>query len=173
MKNSLAFLASVLVLACGDGGDGGGSLNPDVESVPDGDGMGDALGGSYELEIYTSSCSGACTIEIELLGTLSYCDVGDSNSEVAQVTQTDGHLRLDLNDTPSRYDGGVDGDGSFDVLGKATEDGGAVEISVRAVGTIDAAGAVEARAQSHVRGVVEDQTVDCRSMLDVTGQRQG
>ena len=100
------FLA--LALACGGEEGGSGSLDPSVESVPDGDAMGSDRSGDYDVELYTTSCSGQCTVEYPVIGTVSYCDVGDSDSEGAEVTQTDGHLRIDLNDTPSRYEGGID-----------------------------------------------------------------
>ncbi|MFK7989838.1 MAG: hypothetical protein AB8I08_27715 [Sandaracinaceae bacterium] len=103
--------------------------------------------------------------------TASVCDVGDTESMQATVTQTDGHLRIVTDELPSLLEGGADADGSFDVGGYATQFGGGLEITARSVGSIGPDGTLRAMIDSRSWGQVEDQGADCYGVREAIGTR--
>jgi hypothetical protein len=156
-------LAAILLLsACG-----GDSLSPDVVThLPDGDGTGSAASGSYVVEVYTSGCAGRCTVSSQ-----SVCDIGQRRNGTLVVTQQGGHLRVEPQETDlvlTRLDGGIWKDGHFDVGGLATQLGGAVVITARATGSIDAGGHFSGQAHAHADGQVEDEHLDCTAAFEIS-----
>lgn len=170
-RSTVVLLSLLAFAACGDdGGSSDGGLNPHIaEPPPAGDAIGGAHAGTWDIELYTTACTGQCSVD-SLLGELSICDVGDTDSESVEVTQTDGTLRFDVGSTPSRYDGGVDADGGFDVLGIATESGGDVEIRVRVRGDF-AGDSITGAARGHTQGSYDGSPVDCWYDIEVSGSR--
>jgi len=161
---ALAFLLG----ACG----GPGDLSPDaVRSIPDGDGSGAALTGEYSVEIRTIECRGSCGPFAVGIFSASVCDVGDVDTERVSVVHEGGHLRIDTSDLPSRFEGAAFQDHSFDVGGYATQFGGALEITARALGTIDERGELDATIRSWTGGEVEGENADCIGVREVTGAR--
>ncbi|MEM9074061.1 MAG: hypothetical protein AAGE52_36550 [Myxococcota bacterium] len=164
----LALLSGIL-LACG----GGGLSAGEVEDLPSGNAIGTDLSGTYELDALTVACSGSCA-PIDAFGLfVTLCDVGDRNSDVAVVTQTDGVLRVDVEDnlSISRLEGGIFNDGSFEIGGVKTELGGRARFISRATGFLDADGW---RGELEVRSVgsAEGQSRDCTAIVEVTGERE-
>ncbi len=169
MTNRALVLVSLVAVACGSPGD----LTPDaVRTIPDGDASGAAWSGAYEIEIRTVECSGTCGPFTVGIFSASVCDVGDVDTERVEVVQTEGHLQIDTSDLPSRFEGGVFANGSFDVGGYATQFGGELEISARGEGTIDPSGRIEATIRSRTWGQVEGQGADCLGVREVTGVRE-
>ena len=109
----MARLGSVLdvlsLLALGgcsdDGGSGDGGLDPHISDPPPaGDASGSAHSGTWDVELYYTSCSGQCSIDTGL-GVLTVCDVGDTDSESVEVTQTDGTLRFEADYVAGKQEG--------------------------------------------------------------------
>lgn len=147
-------------------GEGGGlfsdPLSVDaVTTVPEGDASGETWQGQYQTEIYTTSCEGSCGPVQDGLFTVSFCDVGDRDTEYLQVEQTNGLLQVEVNDPISYYQGGVDDDASMVMGGYATEYGGSVELTALIEGHFGE-DALIAEASARMWGTVEldDQTVD-------------
>jgi hypothetical protein len=174
MRHAL-FLASLLALttiapSCG----GADALSPSaVQNVPPGNATGSALSGSWDIRRVTTSCSGVCAATVSGFR-VSVCDVGTTDDGSATLTQTDGRLDLDVSDTPSTYRGGVDADGSFELGGYATQDGGSLVITARVDGTFRQPTALTgatltATASSRTRGTYSGQTLNCTGAYDVTG----
>jgi hypothetical protein len=168
-----SFLACGL-LGCGGSTSGtsngsGGGLDPQsVTSIPDGNATGTAMSGDYRVEVYTSTCAGQCGPVQSGLFTVSLCDVGDTDNERLEVTETDGHLQVEMTGPVSRHIGGVNADGTFDIGGYATQQGGSLTIVVRTTGTIDrATKKVTAEARHRSFGTINGQAVDCYGEHDV------
>lgn len=171
---SVLFVAPVLMLAaCNEPGRGGDPIE-DAMSVPPGDAVGTDRSGEYDVEIYTARCDGRCGAN-EAGFTISFCDVGDRQSDSVVATQKDGELRIDGDDGNyvSRYTGGIDTDGSFEVGGYATSLGGAIEATAFVEGTFDGTNAYDAVAEIHVWGTYDEQSVDCFATYEAEGVRTG
>ncbi|MBK9034858.1 MAG: hypothetical protein IPL61_26945 [Myxococcales bacterium] len=163
--------AALAALALGCGGGPGDLLERvDVADLPPGDATGADATGSYDLTLYTSACAGRCTVKVGSF-TASLCDVGEVDHGGADVTQTDGRLVLDTSSLAlDRLAGGLDGDGTFVVGGWGTQQGGAVEVLIRADGAL-ADGAITGVATARAHGAVDGQAIDCTSSYEVTGAR--
>lgn len=162
-------MASLIVVACGDGG----LSESDVLDLPPGNATGSALSGTYDLEAITVSCSGSCA-PVTVFGLIiSPCDVGARNDEVATVTQTDGSLQVDVEDSlwASRLSGGVYDDGSFDIGGVKTELGGAARFISHATGSISGSGTWTGELEIRTVGSFEGQSRDCTAQVEVDGAR--
>jgi hypothetical protein len=143
-----------------------------VTNLPEGDAMGDMVTGSYSTDLYTTDCRGDCVYELFGEPT-SACDVGVTTITTVAVTQDDGYLLIETNDSNiliQRFEGGIDQDGSFDVGGYATQLGGEVEITGRSQGTITGDGDVTGTMQVHGRGEVAGDRIDCVASYDITGE---
>jgi hypothetical protein len=154
-----------LVIACGGGG---GDLDPDtVTNLPPGDGTGAAATGSYDLATVTTDCAGDCTTEVDGF-TYSACDIGTRLDDTAEVVQADGVLTIDVPDSDyvSQLAGGIDADGSFDVGGLRTQQGGQITITARSIGAV-VDGTFTGTARLHVSGM----GLGCTIEADVTGTR--
>ena len=165
MHTRLAPFFLVAVAACGGGG---GDLDPDVVTeLPPGDGTGTAATGTYEMSTVTTDCAGSCRIEVEGFP-YSACDIGTRLDETAEVTQTDGLLVVDVDDSNyvSRLEGGIDADGSYEVGGLRTQNGGEVVITARSVGTVTG-GTWTGTARLLVKGM----GLNCTIEADASGTR--
>ena len=148
-------------------------LDPDeVTSIPAGTASGDDFAGEYDVEIYTEGCEGECGPITMSFWTVSFCDVGDRDSEWLEVRQSDGELEVELSDDISYYTGGVDADGSMEIGGYATEYGGDVELVARVEGRFEGDELV-ATAQSRIWGTVEDVELDCYGSYRIEGAWYG
>jgi hypothetical protein len=164
---TVAWVAAVIA-GCGDGD----LSRQAVTSIPDGNAEGTAHSGSYQVDLYTSSCAGACALRVFDI-TFSLCSIGQRAEETIAVSQSDGHLRVDgdSNLYVSRLEGGIDQDGSFEVGGYATQAGGAVEITARVRGSILPAGALVGQALAHGIGSYEGQSIDCHGTYEISGKQ--
>ena len=167
LRYSLLSAVALTLVACGSSGD----LSPDaVQGIPAGDALGSAHSGEYSLDLRITECSGACG-PFRVSGFLvTLCDVGDTDFMYVDVTQSDGALSIDTDDLPSRFEGGVDADGRFDVGGYATQFGGALQITARSQGSIEG-DTLEATLRSRTVGSFEGQSADCIGVREVTGTR--
>lgn len=162
-------MACLIVAACGDDG----LTESDVRDLPPGNATGSALSGTYELEAITVSCSGSCA-PVTVFGlVISPCDVGARNEELATVSQSDGALQVDVDDSlwASRLEGGVYDDGSFDIGGVKTELGGAARFISHATGSLDASGTWTGELEIRSVGSFEGQSRDCTAFVEVDGAR--
>jgi hypothetical protein len=163
---SIIGAAVVFVAACG----GGGLAREDVADLPPGGGQGASASGSYDIELYTRSCSGKCSIEVDGF-TFGLCDVGEVDTASLEVTQTDGRLVMDADGLVlDRLSGGIEADGGFTVGGWGTEEGGAVEVRVLSTGSLTGA-VITGTAETRAVGSYEGESVDCTAIFDVTGAR--
>jgi hypothetical protein len=157
-----------MALICFLAGCGGDSLSADVVThLPDGDGIGTAMSGSYSVELYTSGCSGHCTVSSQ-----SLCDIGQRRAGTLVVTQEGGHLRVEPQESDlvlSRLDGGIWKDGHFDVGGLATQLGGAVVITARAGGSFDGVRHLDGQAHAQAKGSVDGENIDCTATFELSG----
>jgi len=143
-----------------------------VESVPEGDAVGDDFSGSYETLATAVACVGECG-PIEAGGTTSVvCSPYAESKEWITLFQEDGSLRIDLDDdghiginldgyVPVRLNGGIDSDGTWDVGGYGTKYGGRLESTARIRGMVQAGEPLEGTVEVHIFGVVEDTETDC------------
>ncbi|MCR9161407.1 MAG: hypothetical protein ACE37F_29535 [Nannocystaceae bacterium] len=144
-----------------------------VTSLPEGDGVGNEVSGTYETRATVTSCVGACG-PFEAAGTTYLACERDAESvEWVSAYQDDGALRVDLDDdghvginvdgyAPVRMHGGVDIDGSWEVGGHDTKFGGDIEATARARGRIRA-GVLEGTLEVQVSGVVGGTELDCHA----------
>lgn len=162
--------------ACGGGGGDGGYLSKDtVTDLPAGDATGSDFSGEYDVELYTSDCSGKCPVIDYGWFTWSICDVGDKDDDVVTIQQTDGRLQVDSDGglEVTRLIGGINSDGSFDVGGYSTEDSGNVQITARAEGDLSGA-TITATAKAAAHGTTSDGTrIDCTATYEITGSLLG
>jgi hypothetical protein len=163
----------VFVLA-GCGGDA--FLDKDtVTDLPSGTASGSSFSGEYDIEIYTSDCSGSCPLLDYDWFTYTICDVGMKDDDEVELAQTDGRLQVDSDGglPVTRLTGGIDADGWFDAGGWATQEGGDVEIVARVQGTIAADGSIDATAHLRADGKARGETIACRGVFEITGTRSG
>ncbi len=166
----VVWLTIIGAMACG----GGGLSESEVRDLPAGNASGVALSGDYELDAITVDCSGSCT-PVDVFGlVISPCDVGDRNEESATVTQSDGVLRVDVEDSlwASRLEGGIWDDGSFDIGGVKTELGGAARFISRATGFLTSDGRWTGELEIRTVGSFEGQSRDCTATVEVDGVRE-
>jgi hypothetical protein len=165
---------SLSLAACAPDATGGGVP---VTELSDGDATGSAASGFYAFETVTTSCAGKCSLAFGDIS-ISVCEVGDRVGATATVVQTEGHLRIDSDDSDyvSRLEGGIDADGSFDVGGERTQGGTAITSSIRALGAISNTSVVNAgltgTVQGHIHGDYEGERIDCRLVAELTGERE-
>lgn len=171
----MPLIISLLLLGCTDGASDDPSasmLTVDAAtSVPAGDASGDAWSGDYQAQIYTDACRGSCAVGLDTLLPVSFCDVGEDDTEYLQISQADGLLEISLNDPISRYAGGVYQDGAMEAGGYATDLGGAIEMTAVLLGDFTADG-LTASAASHIWGTVDGEVVDCWGDYTVTAARR-
>jgi hypothetical protein len=166
LTGSLVSLA--LLSGCGSSKLGEG----DVTNLPPGDATGAALSGIYQIEIYTSACSGNCPLIDLGWATLSTCDVGDRDSQTVSVLQQDGRLTIDgAGLLVPRLQGGVDQDGSFRAGGMATQQSGAIRLYSLAEGQVSPQGALSSTTRTRAVGTVSGTSLDCTGTYDVSGAR--
>ena len=144
-----------------------------VTTVGEGDAQGAQWQGQYQTEIYTAACEGACGPVQDGFATVSFCDVGESDTEYLQVEQRDGLLEVEVNDPISFYRGGVYRDDSLIIGGYATEYGGSVEMTALVEGRFEEDGLL-ATARSYIRGTVElsdggTVSLDCTGSYELEG----
>ena len=161
-----------LLGGCSGGGDP--ALDKDVvTSLPSGDATGSDADGDYQVQLYTSACSGDC--KYTYLGfDVSGCDVGHTDSATLTLTQVDGHLQADVNGSSllvTRFEGGLWQDGSFDIGGYSTQQAGDIEVTARATGSLSG-DTVTGTAKAHAWGSVDGSGVNCTATYDLTGSRQ-
>ncbi len=170
----LAGTALVLVVSgcSSDGGGDGGTSVEEVTSIPPGDAVGSKASGTYDIELYTSACSGRCSAPTQPWA-ITFCDVGDRDDETVEVRQDDGELRIDGDDDGyvSRLDGGISADGTFDVGGHATNGGGALRSTARVDGTLDVDGSISGLVRAQVWGEVDGHAVNCSIEYELEGDR--
>ncbi|MBZ0231676.1 MAG: hypothetical protein K8M05_04950 [Deltaproteobacteria bacterium] len=159
-----------VLAACGGGAVG--DLEPeDVSALPEGDAVGTAASGSYELELYTTACVGRCPVIRTGLGAVSLCDVGELDFPEVDVTQTDGHLdMITYGLFPDRLEGGLHADASFVVGGWGTRYGATVV--VRADGTL-AGETITGTAEARQYGSYDGTDFDCTTVYELGGERTG
>ncbi len=167
MRNIALIASSLLLAACGTGG----LSAEEVQSIPDGTAVGSSLSGRYALDVRVVECRGRCGPFTVGIFSSSLCDVGDVDTLDAEVTQADGHLRIETDDLPSLFEGGAYADDSFEVGGYATQLGGALEITARSVGSFEG-GQLRATIDSRSWGTIEGQGADCHGVREVTGVRE-
>ena len=147
------------------------AIDVDVDIVPPGDAAGRSFSGRYEVRATQVACAGACEHETDA-GAESRCRVGASSVSQVSLTHEDGALTLLVADArPDEYLGGVDASGSFDAVGEAEENDGAVLVRNRVVGAISSDGELVGVAVSRRVGDVEQGAVDCRLTYDLEGER--
>lgn len=165
LKTLLALSLVASAAACGGSGD---DLDPDtVTNLPPGDATGSAATGTYVLDTLTTACGGTCAVEVDGFN-YSACDVGTRQTATTEIAQDGGALVFDVEDSDyaSHLEGGIDVDGSFDVGGLVTQQGGQITITSRSTGTlID--GAMTATGRLRIDGM----GLGCTVEIDVTGER--
>jgi hypothetical protein len=145
----------LLVAACSGGSS---DLDADVvTSLPPGDATGTAMTGSYRMETITTDCAGTCSTSADGI-IYSACDIGTRLENTVMITQTDGALRIDVDDSDyvSRLEGGLDASGAFDVGGLVTQLGTLAGTTMTGVGRL------------RVRG----RGLDCHIEVDASGTRR-
>jgi hypothetical protein len=155
-----------LVAACSGGSS---DLDADVvTSLPPGDATGSAMTGSYRMETITTDCAGTCSTTVDGF-IYSACDIGTRVDNTVMITQTDGALRIDVDDSDyvSRLEGGLDASGAFDVGGLVTQLGGQIAITSRTQGTL-AGNMMTGVGRLRVRG----RGLDCHIEVDASGTRR-
>ncbi len=161
-------LGALALLGCGSDG----LSENDVTNIPPGDAVGMEHAGMYELEAVTVACAGSCA-PVNAFGLIiSPCDVGARNNELAEITQVDGSLQVDLEDVlwASRLEGGVWNDGSFEVGGIKTELGGQIRFIAHSTGVLSG-GTWTSDLELRSVGTIDDQSRDCTATVEVTGTR--
>lgn len=157
-----------ILSACGGGGFSD-LTRESVTSIASGTASGSSLTGAYRVTRRTTACAGTCAITVSGFAA-SLCDVGDSETDNAEVAQAGGTMTLEVSDTPSLYRGGVNANGSFEVGAYATQNGNTLEIIVRAEGTITAQ-QISGTARSRSVGQVDGANVDCYGEYTLSGPR--
>jgi len=155
-----------LVAACSGGSS---DLDADVvTSLPPGDATGTAMTGSYRMDTITTDCAGTCSTTVDGF-IYSACDIGTRLENTVMITQTDGALRIDVDDSDyvSRLEGGLDASGVFDVGGLVTQLGGQVAITSRTQGMF-VGNTITAASRLRVRG----RGLDCHIEVDASGTRR-
>jgi hypothetical protein len=139
-----------------------------VTSLPAGDATGSAVSGTYELESLTTDCAGSCSTTISGFR-FSACDVGTRLRETAIVTQSDGTLTIDVEDSQyvSRLGGGLFADATFDVGGVRTQLGGAITIRARSEGSVTQDGSLTGVTRLHAGG----EGLDCDITAEIAATR--
>lgn len=175
LRATLFLASAVALVACGDDdlalvASGDPALNPHVETPADGDAVGAEFAGEWDLELVWTACSGTCAVDT-VFGPSSVCDVGVVRDDRGEIAQTDGELQIDLDGEDLRFAGGANSDGTFDVLSVATQFGGALEIRVRAKGTITGE-TLAADASSHTSGQTDGGSLNCWGTVEISGTRR-
>ncbi len=169
-RGTLLGLGLGLALAgCGDG-----DLSvAAVTSIPAGNASGSAASGSYSLKSVTRDCSGSCPTFTYLIFTVKICEVGDSDSASATVVQENGRLTVTSTGLLVKsLSGGIQSDGAFEVGGVDSQASGAVEVTLRASGRIDAAGVFTGTARARGVGNVDGTSLNCVGDYEITGTRR-
>ena len=170
MNRSIAMLC--LLAACTDGSSPYGPDRDDVSDIPAGDATGTTATGEYELQLYTADCLGDCPVIRSGIFSVSLCDVGEVDEQTVDVTQTDGRLvMIGEGLQVERLTGGVDADGTFEVGGWGTQNGGDVEVAILSTGTL-AGARFTGTAESRGHGSIDGQSIDCTAVYEVAGARE-
>jgi hypothetical protein len=164
-----ALLLCSMAIACG-----GGELSRSVvTTLPDGNATGSAASGSYLLSVSTTACSGACPTFKVLFFDVVICKVGDQNTATATVKQTEGRLEVDSTALLVEHlAGGINSDGAFDIGGAEKMSNDAVDVTVRARGTLLSDGQLSTEARAHGVGVVDSTSIDCTATYQIGGSRK-
>ena len=154
-----------------------------VTSIPDGDAVGNGFSGGYQARATTVSCTGAC--DAVTVGGTSFpvCERDVESIEWVAVSQEDGHLRVDLDDdghiginldgyVPTRLEGGIDADGTWEVGGYGTKFNSRLESTARARGTLQPDAPLDGTVEVHTYGIVDDVEVDCYTTHHLASQEE-
>jgi hypothetical protein len=180
-RTQLVALALVLGSACSPDGDvvgaatdgesEGGEGEGEGGSDPDSDGIstsGEGLSGRYGIESITLTCSGDCSAPGGLLGPVSYCDVGNRDTDYARIEQSGMDIQFDLD--AGRAVGTLREDGSFSASGAATESGGAVVLSATMEGSFTGRHEGFTAVLDYTAvGQHDGDRIDCRGRLELNG----
>ncbi len=168
------------------------NLDPDVESLPDGDAVGSDATGIYQVESQILRCEGVCTYHAgrpdepndrprpvppatpgDPQTDSTLCVIGEVHESTLAVGQANGHLTVEVLENPLMlvFEGGIDESGEFDVVGQAYQNDGALLNRTRVAGTFDDDG-FEGAAVAHLTGAIGADTIDCQITYDVTGERE-
>jgi hypothetical protein len=168
-------LAFAFLCACGDGELD--PLDPDVIDMvgkSGGDAEGDARSGAYVL-----NAAGARACDCPTVQGFDLCEIDVTqirDDAVVTFDQSDGYLLLTPAAAPGTLalSGSLDADGAFDLagvydLGSIFAD---VTLTTRLSGEFTGATRFTALLRTRIRGTLEADEIDCRTELDVTGERQ-
>jgi hypothetical protein len=155
----LAGLGSVL-LACGTT-DSDTLDREGVTNLPSGTGIGTAASGDYQAEIRTTACSGTCPV--------GACREGAVASGTLAVVQRDGYLSMTA--FGGLLEGGIEKDGSFDVVGWTTVQAGALQQAFRSSG-VHTGNGFNASIEARRWGSSEGQDIDCLESGIISGMRR-
>ncbi|MBL9100478.1 MAG: hypothetical protein JNL82_05960 [Myxococcales bacterium] len=171
----LRALVPALGLACGSAAPED-PLDPDaVDEVAkgEGDAEGDARSGAYRLTAEGPRTCDCPEIEGFDLCAADLTALGDQ--AVVELTQADGYLLLAPRSAPDLLSlaGSLDRDGAFDLggiydLASVLGDG---DLYTRMTGEFTGADRFAAVLRSRISGTIQGQSVDCRTEVDLTGER--
>jgi hypothetical protein len=134
----------------------------DATDISSGSGMGTAASGDYFAEIRTTSCAGTCPA--------GSCREGNVANGMIELVQRDGYLSMTA--VGALLEGGIERDGSFDVGGLTTLDGGALEQTFRSDG-VHTGNAFNGSISARRRGTTSNgQTIDCTETGIIDGTRR-
>lgn len=126
-----------------------------------------ALGGEYEAELRTTRCEGDCVGATTILGSATFCDVGEVDFDTVEVWQEDLALTMDV--SQGRLRGSIDDEGAFEVEGTSTESGGQLAIDMTGSGRFTGRHeGFAAAVRFSVVGEQDGHRVDCHGELEVT-----
>lgn len=167
-------LALVLLGACGAEPD---PLDPEViddVAKSGGDAEGDARSGTYRIAATTTRACDCQEVQGIDLCDASLTQLGDGSSVV--LTQTDGYLLLEPANAPVplALTGSLDAAGAFDLGGLYDLSSvlGEGDLVTRLTGEFSGDDRFTALLRTRVSGTLDGESVDCRTEVDVTGERQ-
>jgi hypothetical protein len=151
-------------------------LDPDeVDEVAKsgGDAEGDARSGSYRLQAGSVAACDCPEVQGVDLCAASLTGLGDDS--VVLVTQSDGYLLLAPEVAPGSLalGGSIDADGGFDLAGvyDLASVFGEGSLTTRMTGAFENTDRFAAVLHTRVDGTVLGDAIDCRTELDLTGER--
>lgn len=132
-----------------------------VTNLPAGSGIGTTASGSYQAEIRTTGCSGACPV--------GECREGAVVSGMLALVQRDGYFSMTA--YGGLLEGGIEKDGSFEVGGWTSVQAGALQQAFRSEG-VHTGNGFNASIEARRWGTYEGQTIDCIESGIITGTRR-
>jgi len=167
-------LALVLLAACGAEPD---PLDPgEIDDVAkgEGDADGDARSGTYLIAATSTRACDCAEVQGIDLCDADLTQIGDGS--LVTLMQTDGYLLLSPASAPGLLSltGSLDADGSFDLGGlyDLSSVVGEGDLVTRLTGEFAGADRFTALLRTRVSGTLDGEPVDCRTEVDVTGERQ-